>query len=187
MNRFHKHFQQISSYDLIQKSHYLNTFQIPALKQITINLSSTHLAHEKKKIIPFLLLCELITGQKGKLTVSKKNKIQVKIKKGMVVGCKINLNQDKSYQFFENLITFIFPNLKEFQGYTIHPNSSNILSFSINNFLNFPELSNEYASFAMLPPLHITVELTSKSIDDTSLFLTSINFPIQEPLNNDKN
>lgn len=180
MNRFNNHFQQICSYDLIQKGSSLNTFQIPTLKQITINLSSIHLAHEKKKIIPFLLLCELITGQKGKLTVSKKNKIQVKIKKGMVVGCKINLNPTNSYQLLENLVTFILPNLKEFQGYTLHANSPHLLSFSIQNFLNFPELSNEYASFATLPPLHLTLELTSKSIDETSLFLTSMNFPLQK-------
>ncbi len=62
MNRFTYHYKQIASYDLITKFNYKNSFQIPQIKKISINLSSTNLAFEKKKIISFLLVLELISG-----------------------------------------------------------------------------------------------------------------------------
>ena len=178
MNRLHTHFKHISSYDLITKCNYTNSFQIPDIKTVTINISSKQLANEKKNIIPFLLVLELITGQKGKLTISKKNKIHFKIKKGMVIGCKVTLNKKNSYEFLENLITFVLPALKDFKGYRIHPNSPQILSFSLQNILNFPELANEFLFFSSLPPLHITLQLNAKTAVDSNLFLTSLNFPI---------
>lgn len=179
MNRLNTHFKQISSYDLITKSNYTNSFQIPSLKTVTINISSIQLANEKKQIIPFLLVLELITGQKGKLTLSKKNKITLKIKKGMVVGCKITLNKIDSYDFLENLITFILPTFKEFPGFVLHPNSPQTLSFSLNNILSFPELAQEFLFFSTLPPLHITLQLNSKNLIESKMFLTSLNFPIK--------
>lgn len=178
MNRFHTHFKHISSYDLITKGNYTNSFQIPTLKTVTINISSIHLANEKKNIIPFLLVLELITGQQGKLTMSKKNKIHLKIKKGMVVGCKVTLNKNNSYEFLDTLTTLILPAQKDFKGYRIHSNSPQILSFSLSNILNFPELVNEFLFFSTLPPLHITFQLNTPTLVDSNLLLTSLNFPI---------
>ena len=116
MNRFTYHYKQIVSYDLITKFNYKNSFHIPEIESISVNLSSVTLAFEKKKIIPFLLALELISGQKGKMTFSKKNKIQLKIKQGMVVGCKVTLNKLNSHAFLENLILFVFPKIDNFKG-----------------------------------------------------------------------
>lgn len=179
MTRFNTHFKHVSSYDFLLKQDYRNAFQLPTLQRITLNMSSIQLVQEKKKIIPFLLLCELITGQKGKITVSKKNKINLKIKKGMVVGCKVNLNRRQSDLFLEKVITFILPQLKEFQGYPLAGKTPHLLSFTLPTCLAFPELANEYASFATLPPLHLTLQVQGTTGIDTALCLTSLNFPIQ--------
>ena len=53
MNRFTYHYKQIASYDLITKFNYKNSFQIPQIKKISINLSSTNLAFEK--LTPFFV------------------------------------------------------------------------------------------------------------------------------------
>ena len=72
MNRLNNHYKQIVSYDLTTKFNYKNSYQLPSIKEIVINISSINLAIEKKKIIPLLLAIELISGQKGKITLSKK-------------------------------------------------------------------------------------------------------------------
>lgn len=180
MNRFTYHYKQIASYDLITKFNYKNSFQIPQIKKISINLSSTNLAFEKKKIIPFLLVLELISGQKGGLTFSKKNKIHLKIKQGMVVGCKVTLNKLKSHVFLENLILFVLPNINNFKGFSLNKKSPLELSFKINNILNFMELQNEFLHFSNIPPLNITIQTDSSNIEDTKILLNSFNFPIKK-------
>lgn len=179
MTRYSTSFKQISAYDLILKAPYQNSFQLPNLDSIHLNLSSTKLAINKKQIIAFLLVLELISNQKSCLTFSKKNKLQLKIKKGMVIGCKVKLNKVISLEFLETLNTFIFPSIKDFHGYTFNPTLPSTLSFSISNLLNFPELENEFTSFSVLPPLHLTIHLKSQNQRDSHLFLSSLNFPIK--------
>jgi len=180
MNRLNKHYQSIVSYDLLTKFNYTNSFQLPNIEKISINMSSLEIILEKKKIIQLLLSIELITGQTGKITISKKNKIHLKIKKGMIVGCKVTLNKKQSYVFLDNLILFVLPHIKNFKGFKINNKMPKTLSFQINNFLNFFELQNEFLTFSNLPPLNISINTNSKDINELTLLLNSINFPIQK-------
>ena len=180
MNRLNTHYKQIISYDLINKFNYTNSFQLPNIKGITINISSANVALERKKIVQLLLAIELITGQKGKITISKKNKIHLKIKKGVIVGCKVNLNKKNSYIFLDNLITLVLPHIKDFQGYSFNNNSPNILTFKLDNFLNFFELQNEFLNFSDLPSLDISIAVNSINVKESSILLNSFNFPIKK-------
>ena len=180
MNRLNTHYKQIISYDLINKFNYTNSFQLSSIKNITVNLSSIKVALERKKIIQLLLAIELITGQKGKITTSKKNKIHLKIKQGVIVGCKVNLNKKNSYIFLDNLITLILPHIKDFQGFTFNKNSFQILSFKLNNSLHFFELQNEFLNFSDIPSLDISINLNSNNIKESSILLNSFNFPIKK-------
>ena len=55
MNRFTYHYKQIVSYDLITKFNYKNSFHIPEIESISVNLSSVTLAFEKKKNHTFFI------------------------------------------------------------------------------------------------------------------------------------
>lgn len=179
MNRFTTHYKKIVSYDLISKFNYKNSYQIPEIVEISINMSSLKLTSDKRQIIPLLVAIELISGQRGTLTISKKNRIHLKIKKGMVMGCKVTLNKKNSYNFLENLIIFVLPNLKEFKGFSINEKTPSILSFKIDDVLSFFELNNEFLNFSQLPPINVTIKVNSKDIDETKLLLNSFNFPIK--------
>ena len=179
MNRFNTHYKNTISYDLMTKFNYMNSFEIPSIKEISINISSLNLAFEKKKIIPLLVAIELISGQKGRITLSKKNKIHLKIKKGIVVGCKVTLNTQNSHEFLEHLILFVFPHIKDFKGFSIKHKSPSILSFKINNLLNFFELNNEFLNFSNISPVNITIKLNTNTIEESNLLLNSYNFPIK--------
>lgn len=180
MIRLQNNYKNIISYDLITKFNYKNSFELPDIQDISINLSSISLANEKKKIISLLLAIELITGQKGKIITSKKNKIHLKIKEGMVVGCKVTLNKKNSYLFLDTLITMVLPNLNDFKGFHFNKKSKSILSFSIENLLHFPELRDEFLNFSNLPPINVTIRTTSKKLEESRILLNSFNFPIRK-------
>lgn len=179
MNRFKNHFENIVCYDLIHKYNYTNYYQIPHIKKISISLSSTSLALEQKKIIFFLSALELISNQTASITFSKKNKIHLKIKKGTITGCKLILNKKNSYLFLENLILFILPNIKEFDGFSINNKIPNVLTFSINNLLDFLELQNEFLIYSKIPSILINIHLKSNNIQESKFLLNSLNFPIK--------
>ena len=180
MNRFNTHYKKVVSYDLISKFNYKNSYQIPNINEISINLSSLKLTLDKRQIIPFLVAIELISGQKGTLTTSKKNRIHLKVKQGMVMGCKVTLNKKNSYNFLENLIIFVLPNLKEFKGFSINKKIPTIISFKIEDILNFFELNNEFLNFSQMPPINITIKLNSKEINESNILLNSFNFPLKK-------
>lgn len=175
MTRYQIFFKQISVYDLITKLKYKNSFQLPVFKKISINLGSMNA--NKNKFLAFFIILELLSGQQSKLTFSKKNKIQFKIKKGMIVGCTVTLNSKKSYEFLETLNTFVFPSLKNFNGLTSHSKTS-AFSFCLSQIFAFPELTNEYTLLSNSVPIHITIDIGSKNNRERNLFLTSLNFPI---------
>jgi large subunit ribosomal protein L5 len=180
MNRINNHYKQIASYDLLTKFNYTNSFQLPNIEKISINFSSLNVALEKKKIIQLLLAIELITGYRGKITISKKNRIHLKIKKGMVMGCKVTLATNESYIFLDNLITLVLPNTNNFKGFKFNEKKYNILSFKIDNFLSFFELQNEFMAFSNMPSLDLSIIISSKNSMESNLLLNSLNFPIKK-------
>lgn len=175
MPRYQIFFKQVGAYDLITRLKYRNSFQLPVLDKISISLGSMHA--DKNRYLAFFAILKILSGQQSKLTFSKKNKIQFKIKKGMVVGCTVTLNSKKSYEFLETLNTFVFPSLKNFNGITGHSKTASV-SFRILPAFSFPELANEYTLLSNTLPIHITIQIQAQTNRERDLFLTSLNFPI---------
>ena len=103
----------------------------------------------------------------------------LKIKKNTVVGCKTTLNKNNSLLFLENIILFVLPNTTEVKKYKFN-NQSQVLSFNILNILDFLELKNEFLTFNNLdlPPLNVSIHLKSKNNLESTVLLSSLNFPI---------
>lgn len=54
---------------------YVNVMQQGKLNNVTLNLSFKEIDFDKKKVLPFFLALELMTGQKCVATLSSKNLI----------------------------------------------------------------------------------------------------------------
>lgn len=164
-----------TNYDLINKFFFTSVFKIIKFNKIVLNIGQPDC--KKEKILAVILALELLTNQKGNFTKSKKNIIELKIKKGAIVGCKITLRKKNMFLFLEKLILFYFPKIKDFKGFQI--NTENF-SFSINNILNFFELSDEFSQFSQLPKLDVVLVLKNSNIETTKILLNNFNFPISK-------
>lgn len=180
MNRFQIHYNKIIKYDLLNQYLYKNIFTIPKITEITLILSSPKLIFKKKLLLNYLIFLEIITGLQGQVIKSKKNKIQLKIKKGDIVGCKVKLTKNKIYHFLEVLTIFILPNIKNEINLKFNKNCINIIDFIIPNILKFPNLENETFRFPSFPPLKIIIKTNSTSILKTKLLLQSFNLPLKK-------
>merc|ERR1711920_68568 len=113
---------------------------------------------KKKKIIPMILILQILTGQKAFITKSKKNQITLKIKKGTIVGCKVSLRKENLFNFLENYFLFIISKLKEFKGISINKKNNNLISFQVSNILDFIEIENEFFKFRNVPSMDVTIQ-----------------------------
>ena len=75
---------------------------------------------------------------------------------------------------------FIFPNIKEFQGYKINTKNTKILNFKILNILNFFELEKEFLKFQKIPPIDISIHIKNSSKNESYLLLNNFYFPFQK-------
>lgn len=181
-SRFKNHINQITAYDLISLFTYKHNLQLPKIVNISVNISDPSLATVKSKILNYIYLVKLITNQTPKETVSRKNKIHLKIKKNSITGCKVDLNSSKSLDLLQYITLFIIPQIKNFSGFSYSEINKNQISIHIrdwykfipNNFTNKVNLFNK-----SLSSIQITIKFKNKHQEEAISIVNSLNFPIK--------
>ena len=171
------YYNTIIKYDLINKFCYSNKKKIPKLTKVILNLGCN--GHEVKKIAASLLSLELISKQRGTLTLVKNSNVLLKIRKGAPVGCKVVLKKSKMYQFLFKLLVEVFPRIKDFKGLILRKNNNaNSFSFYINDLMVFKELNTNFYLFNNLPSLNIILVSNTKTKKEFTYLLNSFKIPI---------
>ena len=144
---FIKHFySKTLKYELLNKFLYKDIKKIPQIKKIILNFGCKNL--ELKHLAASLLALELITTQKGTLTITKHSNILLKIRKGNPTGCKVTLRKNNMFNFFSKSLIEIFPKQKDFTGFNISKKiKNNVFSYTLDNTFNFNQLKNQYRYF----------------------------------------
>ena len=178
MNRCYNHYKEIIFRDLFLRSNSMNNHQVPKLEKIVLNLGIREIASDKRKILPALLGLEMITGQRALITKSRKPLLSLKIRKGMVTGCKVVLRKDSMYNFLDKFVTITLPRIKNFQGFhKTYITTDGNLSLKLREPLSFFELEYEYDKFRDLPPIDITFVTTSVDKKESLALLSSFQIP----------
>lgn len=156
---FEHYFQTIVKYDLINKFKYKNIKKLPKLRKIVLNFSCKN--SDTKQLALAMTALELITLQKGILTVTKKSNVILKLKKGEPIGCKVVLRKTNMYNFLFKILNEILPKINKFKKFNIKQNRNNnskinTFSFKLKNTLNFLELEKNYYIYQNLPFLNVT-------------------------------
>jgi large subunit ribosomal protein L5 len=180
MNRLKEHYLDIVKPDLLSQYKYDNISNIPKLEKIILNYGLQEAALDPKLLVPALLALELITSQKSYITKSKKVEIQLKIRKGMLIGCKVTLRNTQMYHFLDLLLTQNLPKIQQFEGLKkkkfIHKKN---VSFHIKDNFIFPLIEANFEYFQQLPPLNIIIQTTSLTEKETESLLRGLQFPIK--------
>lgn len=155
---FNKYTKKIINYDLLNKFDFKSLNHIPFLSKIILKFDFK--VYDYKLLIRCLFILELLSGKLPKIIKSKRPNIFLKLKKGIPIGCKVNLKNINMLKFliiFINLPKSIFSKSKI---------KSNNKQFSLNmilfNVLNLPLLQNNYHFFKNIKNLNITFITLSK-------------------------
>jgi large subunit ribosomal protein L5 len=101
---------------LIEEFGYKNEMQVPKLQKIVISKGVGAAIADKKLIEYALEELGAISGQKAVSTISKKDIAVFKLRKGMPIGVKVTLRQQKMYEFLDRLVTASLPRVRDFKG-----------------------------------------------------------------------
>jgi ribosomal protein L5 len=93
---------------------YINLQGRAKIKRLVLNFSFRDIDFSKKKALPFFLAMELLTKQKCIATLSSRNLASWKLRKGMLVGCKVTLRKENLEDFFDSL-SLTLPRMEKFQ------------------------------------------------------------------------
>lgn len=179
MNFIKKNYYRTLKYDLINKFVYENTKTIPKIEKITLNFGCK--TSDLKTLSTSALALELITSQKGTLTLTKYNNILLKIRKGHPVGCKVTLREKKIFTFLTKMLIDIFPKLKNFEGLKMNKKmKKNTLSYELADTFSFQELEDHYYLFNNLLNLHVTIITTSKREKELHFIFNSVKIPFEK-------
>lgn len=116
MARLKETYEKVIIPELMAKFGYSNKMQVPKIEKIVVNVGMGEMAHQKDLIEPIRNELATITGQRPRLTRSKKSISNFKIREGVPVGYKVTLRKAKMYEFLDRVINFVIPRIKDFRG-----------------------------------------------------------------------
>jgi len=163
--------------NLMSKLNYKNTYAVPKIEKVVINMGLGADASDQKKIKSSIQDISAITGQHPIVTKFKKSISNFKSRKGASAGLKVTLRNNRMYEFIDRMVNIALPRIKDFKGLKESScDKFGNFSFGIKEHIIFPEIN--FDKVDSIKGLDITIVTTSKSKEDTILLLKEFNFPI---------
>lgn len=101
---------------IMKRFNYKSVMQVPVLEKIIVNRGVGKATSDKKLIEDAVNEFSLITGQKPVVTKAKKDISNFKLRKGMPIGCRVTLRNERMYEFLERLVNVALPRVRDFKG-----------------------------------------------------------------------
>ena len=101
---------------LMKQFGYSSVMQCPKLVKIVINQGMGQAIADKKLIDVAQEELTQITGQKAVQTRSRKDISNFKLRKGMPIGVRVTLRDQRMYEFLERLVAVALPRIRDFKA-----------------------------------------------------------------------
>lgn len=174
--RLHEKYKKEITNTLKEKYNYKNSFEIPKLEKVVINMGVGEAVKDSKKIEVAVKELTAISGQKPIITKSKKANASFKLREGMPIGVKVTLRKNKMYEFIDRFINVALPRVRDFRG--INPKSfdgNGNYALGLKEQFVFPEI--EYDNVDSARGMDIIFVTSAKSDDEAKELLSGFDFP----------
>nr|YP_010198836.1 ribosomal protein L5 [Gracilaria tikvahiae]UAD88069.1 ribosomal protein L5 [Gracilaria tikvahiae]UAD88272.1 ribosomal protein L5 [Gracilaria tikvahiae] len=162
--------------DLQNRFNYKNIHEIPKIVKITINRGLGEAANNNKVLEKSINEITVITGQKPKITKSKKAIAGFKIRENVAIGLMVTLRRDKMYDFLNKLINLALPRIRDFRGINSkHFDGRGNYNLGLREQIIFPEI--QYDDIDKIRGLDITIVTTAKNDAESFALLKEFGMP----------
>jgi len=162
---------------LQEKFSYANVMQIPKLEKVVISMGVAEATKDKNIIQDCEKELALISGQKPKVTVSKKAISNFKLREDQPIGLVVNLRGKKMYDFVDRFINIVSPRIRDFRGFKKKADGRGNYSLGIDDQQVFPELNLDEVKRTQ----GMNISFVTSAINDTECLelLTQIGVPFK--------
>ncbi|OGW24799.1 MAG: 50S ribosomal protein L5 [Nitrospinae bacterium RIFCSPLOWO2_12_FULL_47_7] len=165
---------------LIQKELGMkNTMQVPRLEKIVINVGLGEALQNSKLVDSSVEQLRAITGQHPMVTRAKKAISNFKLREGVPIGAMVTLRGTRMYDFFERLVSFALPRVRDFKG--LSPKSFDgrgNYTIGLREQLIFPEI--DFDKIEKIKGMNITICTTARNDEEGRCLLQNLGLPLRK-------
>ena len=163
---------------LTQLFQYKNKMQVPRLVKISINQGVSGAITDKKMIETGIEEMSMISGQKSVMTKSKKDISNFKLRKGMPIGVRVTLRNERMYEFLDRLISVAIPRIRDFRGINDKGfDGKGNFSFGVTEQIIFPEINIDKVS--KMNGMNITLVTSAPNDQEAYALLKEFGLPFK--------
>ena len=164
---------------LMKDFQYKSVMQVPKLEKIVLNVGVGEAVKEIKALDGAVRDLTKIAGQKPVVTRARKSIAVFKLREGMPIGCKVTLRGTRMYEFFDRLVNFSIPRIRDFRGLSDRSfDGRGNYTFGVTEQIIFPEI--EYDKIDKIRGLNITINTTATDDEEAKALLKHMGMPFRE-------
>ena len=167
---------------LVKEFNYSSVMQVPVLEKIVINQGLGQAIGDKKILETAIEELTKITGQRAVTTRSKKDISNFKLRKGMPIGARVTLRQNKMYEFLERLVAVALPRIRDFKGINDKFDGQGNYTLGITEQIIFPEIDID--KITKIFGMEITFVTTAKTDEEAYALLKQFGLPFKNAKKN---
>ena len=167
---------------LVKEFNYSSVMQVPVLEKIVINQGLGQAIGDKKILETAIEELTKITGQRAVTTRSKKDISNFKLRKGMPIGARVTLRQNKMYEFLERLVAVALPRIRDFKGINDKFDGQGNYTLGITEQIIFPEIDIDKINKIL--GMEITFVTTAKTDEEAYALLNQFGLPFKNAKKN---
>lgn len=156
-----------------------NIMMVPRLEKIVVNSGVGEATQNIKLLDKVVEELTVITGQKPSIRKAKKSIATFRLREGMPIGATVTLRNKRMYEFFDRLVSYVIPRVKDFRG--LSPKSFDgrgNYTMAIKDQLVFPEI--DYNKVDRANGMSITLVTSALNDSDALVLLKKLGFPLRD-------
>ncbi len=176
--RLQEYYEKEVVSQLIKEFGYKNPMQVPRLVKIVINMGLGEATQNIKILDSAMEELALITGQRPIIRRARKSIAAFKLRAGMPIGCKVTLRRTRMYDFFDKLVHFALPRVRDFKGVSDKSfDGRGNYTLGIREHIIFPEIN--YDKIDKVKGMNVTFVTTAKTDEEGKALLEKLGMPFR--------
>lgn len=177
--RLAEHFSKKIVPELMKDLSLENPMEVPKLTKIVVSMCLKEATSDMKVMDKAFEELAAITGQKPKLTRSKKSIAAFKLREGMPLGAVVTLRGARMYEFLDRLTNIALPRVRDFRG--LNPKAfdgAGNYSMGIKEQIIFPEIN--YDKLDKTRGMNVILVTTAKKDEHGYQLLEKLGVPFRK-------
>jgi len=158
---------------------YKSSMQIPKFKFISLNIGLGEASQNSKLIDEAVAELNAIAGQKSVITRAKKSIAAFKLRENQPVGCRVTLRKDQMWDFYDKLVNFALPRVRDFRGVPDRGfDGRGNFTLGIKEHTIFPEINVDRVE--RVKGMNITIVTTAQTDKEGKVLLDLLGMPFRK-------